>query len=166
MKSESSAGNSKNPQNFQISCRFFIFLAEHLVFSQEIWFSSRFFNFPAEFLNFRRNVSRSAGNLDLRLEILFSIGFFKFPADFLFFQQKIWICRWKIYFPEGFLNFRLNISHSAGNLDFLLEVLLSSGFFKFPEGFLDFQRNRFCTAGTSQVSKKGESDRFASVRFP
>jgi hypothetical protein len=48
-KFESSAGNSKNPQNFQISCRFFIFPAEDLVFSLEILFSSRFLDFPAEF---------------------------------------------------------------------------------------------------------------------
>jgi len=48
-KSESSAGNLKNPQNFQISSRCFIFLAEDLDFQLENLFSSRFFNFPAEF---------------------------------------------------------------------------------------------------------------------
>jgi len=71
-----SAANPKNPQNFQISNRCFIFPAEDLVFPLENLFSSRFFDFPAEFLNFRRKISGAAGNLDLLLEILFSSGCF------------------------------------------------------------------------------------------
>jgi len=107
-KSESSAGNSKNLQNFFRFPQIFIFLAEDFVFSLEILFSGRFFNFPAELSNFRRNISRSAGNLDFLLEILFFSGFFKFPAGFLFFQRKIWISRWRFYLPGDFLIFRLN----------------------------------------------------------
>jgi len=46
--------------------------------------------------------------LDFLLEILFFSGFFQFPAGFLFFQRKIWISRWRFYFPGDFLIFRLN----------------------------------------------------------
>jgi len=44
-----SAGNLKNPQNFQISSRCFVFPAEDLDFPLENLFSRRFFDFPAEF---------------------------------------------------------------------------------------------------------------------
>jgi hypothetical protein len=43
-------------------------------------------------------------------------------------------------FPAEFLIFQQKISGSAGNLDFLPEILFSSGFFKFPADFLDFQQ--------------------------
>jgi hypothetical protein len=99
-KSESSAGNLENPQNFQISCRFFVFPAEDSVFSLEIFFSRRFSNFRAEFFNFRRNISSSAGDLDFLLENLFWSGFFKFPADFPDFQRSFGFVAGKSIFRE------------------------------------------------------------------
>jgi len=89
VREPTSAGNSKNPQNFQISRRCFLFQAEDLDFPLESLFSWRFFNSPAGVRNFRRNILRSAGNLDSLLEILFSSRFFKFPAGVLFFKRKI-----------------------------------------------------------------------------
>jgi hypothetical protein len=98
-KFKKSAEFSDFPQIFYFSNRRFGFVAGK-------FFSRRFSNFPAEFLNFRRNISRSAGNLENLLEILFSSGCFKFPADFLFFQRMFSFSSWKKFFPADVLFFR------------------------------------------------------------
>jgi len=111
--------------------------------------------------------------LNFLLEILFSSGFFKFPADVLFIQRKIWISRWKIYFPADFLIFQLSFKISSGRSRVPLEIWIFCWKFYFPADFLIFRQIfrissgiGFCGVRRSRMQKNGNRTDSASVRFP
>ena len=60
---------------------------------------------------------------------------FCFPAEDWVFSREILFSGSFLNFPAEFLNSRRTISRSAGNLDFLLENLFSSGLFNLPQIF-------------------------------